>query len=184
MWLFRGDQARRPGDPRRHQRPGQPRGDGRGHRRPPAADVAHRARAVDRGRVDRRRTTAAPSSTASTTPTARGPGKYGQHAYVRQFDGEVTRAMEDELLRVIAEYNGRPFPEAARSGPALARRAASAGRPPARRCTAPSCWRSRSAAWACSTPSRPSNWYDPGKLLERRPPPARRRRQPRRARSP
>ncbi len=37
-------------------------------------------------------------------------GKYGQRAYVRQFTGEVTRAMEDELLRVISTYDGRPFP--------------------------------------------------------------------------
>ncbi len=37
-------------------------------------------------------------------------GRYGQLAYMREFDGEITRPMEDELLRVIAEYNGRPFP--------------------------------------------------------------------------
>jgi hypothetical protein len=36
--------------------------------------------------------------------------KYNQRAFVRQFDGDVTRLMEDELLRVIAEYEGRPFP--------------------------------------------------------------------------
>ena len=36
--------------------------------------------------------------------------KYEQRAFVRQFEGEVTRHMEDELLRVIAEYEGRPFP--------------------------------------------------------------------------
>jgi hypothetical protein len=36
--------------------------------------------------------------------------KYEQRAFVRNFDGEVTRAMEDALLRVIAEYEGRPFP--------------------------------------------------------------------------
>ena len=37
-------------------------------------------------------------------------GKYKQRAWVRLFDGEVTRDMEDALLRVIAEYEGRPFP--------------------------------------------------------------------------
>ena len=37
-------------------------------------------------------------------------GKYGQRAFVRRLDPEVTRAMEDALLRVIAEYEGRPFP--------------------------------------------------------------------------
>jgi hypothetical protein len=36
--------------------------------------------------------------------------KYHQRAFLRQFDGEVTRGMEDDLLRVIAEYEGRPFP--------------------------------------------------------------------------
>ena len=36
--------------------------------------------------------------------------KYQQLAFVRPFDGEITREMEDALLRVIAEYEGRPFP--------------------------------------------------------------------------
>jgi hypothetical protein len=37
-------------------------------------------------------------------------GKYDQRAWVRHFDGDVTREMEDSLLRVIAEFEGRPFP--------------------------------------------------------------------------
>ena len=41
-------------------------------------------------------------------------GKYKQRAFVRHFDGEITAAMEDTLLRVIAEYEGRPFPRARR----------------------------------------------------------------------
>jgi hypothetical protein len=36
--------------------------------------------------------------------------KYRQHAFVRAFEGEITPRMEDDLLRVIAEYEGRPFP--------------------------------------------------------------------------
>ena len=36
--------------------------------------------------------------------------KYKQLAFVRHFDGEITREMEDALLRVVAEYEGRPFP--------------------------------------------------------------------------
>ena len=36
--------------------------------------------------------------------------KYKQLAFVRHFEGEITREMEDALLRVIAEYEGRPFP--------------------------------------------------------------------------
>ena len=37
-------------------------------------------------------------------------GKYHQLAFVRHFDGEITAAMEDAVLRVVAEYEGRPFP--------------------------------------------------------------------------
>jgi len=36
--------------------------------------------------------------------------KYRQLAFVRHFDGEITLSMEDALLRVVAEYEGRPFP--------------------------------------------------------------------------
>jgi hypothetical protein len=36
--------------------------------------------------------------------------KYRQLAFVRHLDGEITGGMEDALLRVIAEYEGRPFP--------------------------------------------------------------------------
>ena len=37
-------------------------------------------------------------------------GKYQQRAFVRQFEGEITPSMEDAVLRVVAEYEGRPFP--------------------------------------------------------------------------
>ncbi len=37
-------------------------------------------------------------------------GKYKQLAFVRNFEGEITPAMEDAVLRVVAEYEGRPFP--------------------------------------------------------------------------
>jgi hypothetical protein len=37
-------------------------------------------------------------------------GRYRQRAFLRAFEGEITKHMEDELLRVIAEYEGRPFP--------------------------------------------------------------------------
>jgi hypothetical protein len=37
-------------------------------------------------------------------------GRYQQRAWVRHLDGEVTREMEDALLRVIAEFEGRAFP--------------------------------------------------------------------------
>ena len=37
-------------------------------------------------------------------------GKYDQMAFVRPFHGEITAEMEDAVLRVVAEYEGRPFP--------------------------------------------------------------------------
>ena len=37
-------------------------------------------------------------------------GRYQQRAWVRHLDGVITGAMEDQLLRVIAEYEGRAFP--------------------------------------------------------------------------
>jgi hypothetical protein len=36
--------------------------------------------------------------------------KYRQRAFVRSFEGEITRPMEDALLRVVNEYDGRAFP--------------------------------------------------------------------------
>ena len=36
--------------------------------------------------------------------------KYKQLAFVRRFDGEISREMDDAVLRVVAEYEGRPFP--------------------------------------------------------------------------
>jgi hypothetical protein len=41
-------------------------------------------------------------------------GKYQQLAYLRQFRGDITREMEDELLRVIAANIGKPFPKTRR----------------------------------------------------------------------
>jgi hypothetical protein len=36
--------------------------------------------------------------------------RYGQRAWLRQLETQVTSAMEDELLRVIARMDGTPFP--------------------------------------------------------------------------
>ena len=36
--------------------------------------------------------------------------RYGQLAWMRQIEPEVTRAMEDEALRVVNEFDGRSFP--------------------------------------------------------------------------
>ncbi|WP_309115418.1 hypothetical protein [Saccharothrix sp.] len=40
--------------------------------------------------------------------------KYGQRAWLRQLDHEVTRDMEDAVLRTIARLDGTPFPSTAR----------------------------------------------------------------------
>jgi hypothetical protein len=40
--------------------------------------------------------------------------RYGQHAWLRQLDQPVTRAIEDALLRTIARLDGTPFPSTAR----------------------------------------------------------------------
>ena len=63
--------------------------------------------------------------------------RYGQRAWLRQLDGEVTRAMEDAVLRTIARLDGTPFPSTARLAgrwlrgrvPVGHRRPASKGRP-------------------------------------------------------
>ncbi len=39
---------------------------------------------------------------------------YGQRAFVRELDAEITREMEDQLLGVIHHHNGKPFPRTAR----------------------------------------------------------------------
>jgi hypothetical protein len=40
--------------------------------------------------------------------------RYGQRAWLRQLDGEVTREMEDAVLRTIARLDGIPFPSTTR----------------------------------------------------------------------
>jgi len=40
--------------------------------------------------------------------------RYGQRAWLRQLDPEVTSEMEDEVLRTIARLNGTPFPSTVR----------------------------------------------------------------------
>ncbi|QQS00407.1 MAG: hypothetical protein IPK37_16355 [Austwickia sp.] len=41
-------------------------------------------------------------------------GRYAQQAWLRQLSPEVDRAQEDALLRVIAQWDGTPFPSTAR----------------------------------------------------------------------
>jgi hypothetical protein len=90
-------------------------------------------------------------------------GRYGQQAYLRPLDGEVTRAMEDELLRVIAEYDGRPFPTAL----GLVQRWLT-GRF-RREATGQAVFCAQLLAvtfrrMGLLDPGRPANWYDPGRF--------------------
>jgi hypothetical protein len=62
--------------------------------------------------------------------------RYGQRAWLRQLDGQVSREMEDAVLRTIARLDGTPFPSTTRlagkwlSGriPAVRRKAPEAAR--------------------------------------------------------
>jgi hypothetical protein len=40
--------------------------------------------------------------------------RYGQRAFVRELEADVSREMEDQLLGVIHHHNGKPFPRTAR----------------------------------------------------------------------
>ena len=89
--------------------------------------------------------------------------KYKQLAFVRHFDGEVTREMEDALLRVVAEYEGRPFPRTRRlAGKWLAGRLRREASEQAVYC----------AELLAITYTRmglldsrtPANWFDPGRF--------------------
>jgi hypothetical protein len=87
--------------------------------------------------------------------------KYDQQAFVRQFRGDVTSEMEDELLRVIEMYDGKPFPKVAR----LARwwlegrvRKEATGE-------AVYCAQLLAITFRhmrLIDPKKPANWYDPG----------------------
>lgn len=90
-------------------------------------------------------------------------GKYAQRAYLRQFDGEITRAMEDELLRVIAAYDAKPFPTTSR---VASRWVAGRFRHEA---TGEAVYCAQLMAitfrrMGLLDPKHPSNWYDPGKF--------------------
>jgi hypothetical protein len=88
-------------------------------------------------------------------------GTYRQQAWVRQFRGDVTREMEDELLRVVEMYDGKPFPRTAR----LARWWL-AGRF-RKEATGEAVYCAQLLAitfrrMGLLDPRKPANWYDPG----------------------
>ena len=106
--------------------------------------------------------------------------RYGQRAWLRQLDGEVTRAMEDAVLRTIARLDGTPFPSTARLAGRWLR-----GRVPVGRRSASTVWETDPAdeeatkletaycaevvaatydAMGLLANGRPPTWYDPGRF--------------------
>ena len=87
--------------------------------------------------------------------------RYAQQAWLRQLDVEVTSAMEDELLRVIARMDGTPFPSTA----ALAGRWARGRLRRAAPVESTYCAEVVAATYQAMgllARDRPANWYDPG----------------------
>ncbi len=89
--------------------------------------------------------------------------RYGQRAWFRQLDAEVTAEMEDALLRTIARLDGTPFP----------RTAALAGRwlrgrlrhpAPVQETYCAEVVAATFAAMGLLGAERPSNFYDPGRF--------------------
>lgn len=90
-------------------------------------------------------------------------GRYGQRAFVRELEAEITREMEDRLLGVIHHHNGKPFPRTAR----LARYWL-AGRV-RRQIVADTVYCAELVAITYGRMGllgrdRPSNWFDPGRF--------------------
>jgi hypothetical protein len=90
-------------------------------------------------------------------------GRYAQRAWLRQLHGEVTREMEDALLREIARMDGTPFPAAV----------ALAGRWLKGRLRRPAPLETTYCAEVVAGTyramgllggDRPANWYDPGRF--------------------
>jgi hypothetical protein len=92
--------------------------------------------------------------------------KYGQRAWLRQLDHEVTREMEDAALRTVARLDGTPFPSTAKLASRWAR-----GRIPLRPkddVTIESAFCAEIVAVTYEEmgllPKRRPNWYDPGRF--------------------
>jgi len=91
--------------------------------------------------------------------------KYKQRAWLRQLDHQITREMEDAVLRTITRLDGTPFPTTAR----LAGRWLQ-GRLPSRRSanTLETAFCAEIVALTYESmgllPTRRPNWYDPGRF--------------------
>ena len=90
-------------------------------------------------------------------------GRYEQEAWLRQLDVTVTKDMEDQLLRTVAQMDGTPFPSTAklvgRVARGKARRAGSAELAYCAEVVAASY-----VAMGLIDSDRPTNYYDPGKF--------------------
>ena len=90
-------------------------------------------------------------------------GRYAQRAFLRQLTGEITRSMEDELLKVVASHVGNPFPRTGR----LARRWIEGRFRHEATGEAVYCAQLLAITFrrmGLLDARRPSNWYDPGKF--------------------
>ncbi len=90
-------------------------------------------------------------------------GRYHQQAWLRQLHGEITREMEDALLREIARMDGTPFPAAA----ALAGRwlrGRVRRRAPLEATYCAEVVAGTYQAMGLLGADRPTNWYDPGRF--------------------
>ena len=90
--------------------------------------------------------------------------KYGQQAFLRQLQGTLERRHEDELMRVIDRYDGRPFP----TTPGLMRSWAT-GRVRRRAASNEAVYCAELVATTYQAmgllpDKRPASWYDPGRF--------------------
>jgi hypothetical protein len=90
--------------------------------------------------------------------------KYGQRAFLRQLHGTLERSHEDELMKVIDRYDGRPFP----TTPGLVRSWAT-GRVRRREVSKEAVYCAELVATTYQAmgllpDKRPASWYDPGRF--------------------
>ena len=90
--------------------------------------------------------------------------KYGQQAFLRQLQGTLERRHEDELMKVIDRYDGRPFP----TTPGLMRSWAT-GRVRRRAASNEAVYCAELVATTYQAmgllpDKRPASWYDPGRF--------------------
>ncbi|WP_394620714.1 hypothetical protein JNUCC0626_16885 [Lentzea sp. JNUCC 0626] len=92
--------------------------------------------------------------------------KYGQRAWLRQLDVEVTREMEDAALRTVARLDGTPFPSTAKLASRWLRGRVPRG--PKADATIESAFCAEIVAVTYEEmgllPKRRPNWYDPGRF--------------------